>query len=57
MKIKSADLAVAMTWRPRPSALRRAFDDPRKVQELDLGVVVVHHTGDARERREFVRGT
>ena len=37
-------------------ALGGALDDPGKVEQLDLRVVVMDHAGDARERGELVRG-
>mmetsp|Transcript_25041 Transcript_25041/g.63042 ORF Transcript_25041/g.63042 Transcript_25041/m.63042 type:complete len:213 (+) Transcript_25041:615-1253(+) len=40
---------------PAALARRRALDDSRQIQQLDLGVVVVDDARDARERRELVR--
>lgn len=37
----------------RTLALRCAFDDTRQIQELDLGVVIVDDTRNARQRGEL----
>ena len=40
---------------PAPLAVLGALNDPRQIQQLDLGAPVAHHTRDAGERGELVR--
>jgi len=41
---------------PASLTLRSPLDDPRQVEQLDLGALVVDDAGDARERGELVPG-
>ena len=52
--MESGDRGRCVHLPPAPLAVLGALDDPRQIQQLDLGAAVAHHTGDAGERGELI---
>ena len=52
--MESGDQGRCAHLPPAPLAVLGALNDPRQIQQLDLGASVAHHTRDAGERGELI---